>query len=137
MGAYALKTGQGWTYNDGIDFTVKAGELRSTNGAALVEYVTQKGEEPPDHTHPSEDEMFYVMDGALTFRCGDQTFDLEAGDFVFLPRGVEHGYTLRSDGSIRLLVVTAPPRERSEGWGGFVGGFEADGQLVARPPHLE
>jgi quercetin dioxygenase-like cupin family protein len=130
---YALRPGEGWTYNIGIDFTVKAGELRSTNGAAVIEYVTKRGEEPPDHTHPTEDEMFYVLVGELTFRCGDAAFDVGAGGFVVLPHGVEHGYTMRSEGPIRLLVVTAPPREQSEDWGGFVGGFEADGQLVARP----
>jgi hypothetical protein len=27
MRPYALKAGEGWTYHDGIDFTVKAGEL--------------------------------------------------------------------------------------------------------------
>src|ERR1700730_18387750 len=106
MGPYALKSGEGWTYNAGIDFTVKAGEFRSTNGAAFFEYLTRKGEEPPDHTHPSEDEMFYVVEGELTFRCGEQAFDVGPGGFVFLPRGIEHGYTMRSDGPIRLLVVT-------------------------------
>jgi quercetin dioxygenase-like cupin family protein len=133
MGPYALKPGEGWTYNDGIDFTVKAGELQSTNGAAFIEYVTRKGEEPPDHTHPSEDEMFYVLEGELTFRCGEQSFDVEAGGFVFLPRGIRHGYTMRSNGPIRLLVVTAPPREPSESWDGFVSSFESNGQLVAQP----
>jgi quercetin dioxygenase-like cupin family protein len=121
------------TYNEGIDFTVKAGELRSTNGAAVIEYVTKQGEEPPDHTHPTEDEMFYVLEGELTFRCGDEAFEVEAGGFVFLPRGVAHGYTMRSQGPIRLLVVTAPPREPNESWDGFVGGFESTGRLVARP----
>ncbi|MDQ2825781.1 MAG: cupin domain-containing protein [Actinomycetota bacterium] len=130
MEPYALPPGDGRTYNDGIDFTVKAGELRSTNGAAVIEYVTRQGEEPPDHTHPTEDEMFYVLTGELTFRCGDRSFDVGAGGFVFLPHGVEHGYTMRSTGPIRLLVVTAPPREPSESWGGFVAGFEENGQPV-------
>jgi D-aminopeptidase len=71
MGPYALKPGEGWTYNDGIQFTVKAGELQSTNGAAFIEYLTRKGEEPPDHTHPSEDEMFYVLEGVE--RCDERT----------------------------------------------------------------
>lgn len=133
MKAYALQSGQGWTYRDGIDFTVKAGERQTTNGAAVIEYHTREGEEPPEHSHPTEDEMFYVLEGALTFRCGNQSFEVESGGFVFLPRGVEHGYTIRSDGPVRLLVVTAPPRDRSDGWGGFVGDFESRGELVGEP----
>ncbi|HCG00178.1 MAG TPA: hypothetical protein DEV93_06490 [Chloroflexi bacterium] len=65
--------------------------------------------------------------------CGEQTFDVEEGGFVFLPRGIPHDYRIRSDGPVRLLVVTAPPREPGEGWGGFVGGFEADGDVVSQP----
>jgi quercetin dioxygenase-like cupin family protein len=133
MESYALKAGEGWTYQYGIPFTVKAGELETTNGAAVTEYTTRKGEEPKDHTHQTEDEMFYVLDGALTFRCGDRAYDLEAGGFVFLPRGLKHGYTIRSDGDVRLLVVTAPQREPSQSWKGFVADFEADGELSSRP----
>lgn len=124
MVAYALKRGEGRRYRQGIDFTLKAGERETTNGAAVIEYVARKGEEPPDHVHPTEDEMFYVLEGAITFQCGDQTFDLDAGGFVFLPRGVPHGYTIRSNGAVRLLAVTAPPRELGPGWSEFVGDLE-------------
>jgi quercetin dioxygenase-like cupin family protein len=124
--AYSLKRGEGATHNLGIDFTVKASERQTTNGAAVFEYVTRKGEEPDAHTHPTEDEMFYVLDGGLMFHCGDQSFAAEAGGFVFLPHGVQHGYTVRSDGPVRLLVITAPPRERGQGWG-FVADLESGG----------
>ena len=132
---YSLKAGEGWTYRFGIDFTVKIGEVEEGSGAAVLEYATRKGEEPPDHTHMSEDEMFYVLEGAVTFRCGDETFDLEKGGFIFLPRGIEHGYTLQSEGPVRLLVVTSPVREGIlGGWGGFVSDMElGQGELIAKP----
>src|SRR3954454_21068482 len=115
---YALTAGEGWTYRFEIDFSVKAGEVPEGSGAAFLEYVTKQGEEPPDHTHPTEDELFYVLEGAVTFRCGGEGFDLEPGGFVFLPRGIEHGCTIRSEGPVRLLAVTAPVREgASGGWG--------------------
>lgn len=133
MEAYALQRGRGRTYLNGIDFTVKAGEHHTTNGAAFIEYTTKMGEEPPDHTHPTEDEMFYVLEGDLTFKCGDQTFDVDEGGFVFLPRGVEHGYAIRSGGAVRLIVVTAPPRQPSESWGGFVADLEVNGDIVGEP----
>ena len=136
---YALKAGEGWTYRFGIDFTLKASEVQDGHGAALLEYVTKKGEEPPNHTHRTEDEMFYVLEGAITFQCGDKTFDLEKGGFVFLPAGVKHGYTIRSEEPVRLLVVTAPVRDSSnKGWGGFVADMETcQGELIAKPPHSE
>lgn len=123
--AYSLERGEGTIHNLGIDFIVKAGERLTTNGAAVFEYVTRKGEEPEEHSHPTEDEMFYVLDGRLTFRCEDKSFEVDTGGFVFLPSGRTHGYTIRSDGPVRLLVITAPPRQRGNGWGGFVADVES------------
>jgi quercetin dioxygenase-like cupin family protein len=132
---YALNAGEGWTYNYGIDFTVKAGELGRGGRLAFVEYTTRNGEEPPDHTHGTEDEIFYVLQGDLTFRCGVYQFDLSDGGFIFLPRGIEHGYRINGNREVRLLAVTAPAQEDAEGgWGGFVAGFEAQGELRGTPP---
>jgi quercetin dioxygenase-like cupin family protein len=132
---YALKAGAGWTYRFGIDFTVKAGEIQPGSGAAFLEYVTKKGEEPSDHTHATEDELFYVLEGAVAFRCGDETFELEQGGFIFLPRGLKHGYTILSEEPVRLIVVTYPVREGvGGGWGGFVADLESgQGDLIAKP----
>jgi len=131
---YSLKSGEGWTYRYGIPFTVKSGELNPGRGAAFTEYTTRKGEEPPDHTHPTEDEIFYVIEGELTFRCGGEPFDVSAGGFMYLPQGIKHGYTIRSEGPVRLLVVTFPAREASgEGWGGFIADLEQQGELIAVP----
>ena len=132
---YALRPGEGWTYRYGVDFTVKVGELGQGRRLTFVEYDTRAGEEPPDHTHPTEDEVFYVLQGAVSFRCGDETFDVEDGGFVFLPRGIEHGYRIRSDRQVRLLVVTAPaPEEGTPGWDGFLADVERQGELRASPP---
>src|SRR5690242_8231494 len=125
MKPYALKAGEGWLYRFGIDFTVKAGEIDDSNGAAVLEYITRKGEEPPMHTHPTEDEMFYVLEGDITFQCGENIFDLEKGGFIFLPAGIEHGYTIRGEEQVRLLVVTAPLRQKEGGWRGFVADLES------------
>lgn len=131
MKPYALKSGEGRTYRYGIDFTVKAGELHPGRGASFTEYTTRQGEEPPDHTHATEDEIFYVLQGELTFRCGDEFFDVGDGGFVYLPQGIEHGYTIRSEGDVRLLVVAFPTRTASgEGWGGFIADVERDGEAV-------
>ena len=134
---YALKAGDGWLYRFGIDFTLKASEIHNGNGAKFMEYVTGKGEEPPGHTHRTEDEMFYVLEGAITFQCSEETFDLEKGGFIFLPAGIQHGSTIRSEDPVRLIVVTAPPRsEGNGGWGGFVADLESgQGELIAKPPH--
>jgi len=135
---YALKAGEGWTYRFGIDFTVKASEIQSGSSAAFLEYATKKGEEPPSHTHETENEMFYVLEGAITFQCGKETFDLAKGGFIFLPRGIEHSYIIQGEGPVRLIVVTSPVRVgESGGWKGFVADMElGQGELIAKPEHV-
>ena len=136
---YALGNGQGWTYRQyGVDFAIKIAELGQARRLAVAEYTARGGEEPPDHTHATEDEMFYVLGGVITFRCGDQTFDLEEGGFVFLPRGIEHGYAIPDGGEVRLLVITSPAPEGASpaGWGGFLADVESQGEPRAAPSGL-
>ena len=134
---YALSAGEGWTYRFGIDFTVKSSEIQPGSGVAVLEYTTKKGEEPSRHTHQTEDEIFYVLEGAITFHCGEEDFDLEQGGFIFLPRGIKHGYTIKNNDPVRLLVITSPVREQiSGGWQGFVSDMElGQGELIGTPKH--
>lgn len=60
------------------------------------------------HVHHQEDEGLYLLDGALTAVVGEETFELAAGDFVFMPRGVPHSLTNRSDPPARFVFVSTP-----------------------------
>ncbi len=42
------------------------------------------------HHHEAEDEMFFVLRGSLTMRLPDKEVLVEEGEFVIVPRGVEH-----------------------------------------------
>jgi mannose-6-phosphate isomerase-like protein (cupin superfamily) len=42
------------------------------------------------HHHEHEDEMFLVHRGTLTIEFRDRTVTLRAGEFLVVPRGVEH-----------------------------------------------
>ncbi|HEU4642502.1 MAG TPA: cupin domain-containing protein [Gemmatimonadaceae bacterium] len=42
------------------------------------------------HHHEHEDEMFLVHRGRLRLEFRDHVVELSAGDFVIVPRGVEH-----------------------------------------------
>jgi hypothetical protein len=43
----------------------------------------------------------------LTFRVGGRTIEAEPGDYVWLPRGVEHSFALKT-AQARALVFFAP-----------------------------
>jgi mannose-6-phosphate isomerase-like protein (cupin superfamily) len=42
------------------------------------------------HKHEAEDELFLVVKGRLRIRLRDGEINLEEGEFVIIPRGVEH-----------------------------------------------
>jgi len=42
------------------------------------------------HRHDNEDEMFMVLKGSFRLELRDRTIELNEGEFVIVPRGVDH-----------------------------------------------
>lgn len=99
-------------YNGSLMTFLASGE--DTQGQfALLEIAGRKGNVPPPHIHRREDEVFYVLEGELTVSVGDRTIKATAGTMVFLPRNVPHSFTIDSEQS-RMLVLLSPAG--FEGW---------------------
>ena len=56
---------------------------------SFVKLVKLKGEFVW-HMHENEDEMFLVVKGILLIRFRDKDVSLDEGEFLIIPRGVEH-----------------------------------------------
>ena len=54
-----------------------------------VKLVKFQGEFPWHH-HENEDEMFMALKGSFRIEFRDKTVELQTGEFVIVPRGVEH-----------------------------------------------
>ena len=61
------------------------GEINET----YVKLAKLKGEFPW-HTHKDEDEMFYIVQGELLLRFRGRDVYLKPGEFIIVPKGVEH-----------------------------------------------
>jgi quercetin dioxygenase-like cupin family protein len=72
--------------------------------------------ETPYHLHHTEDEAFYVVEGELTVICDGEKIIAGPGSYVFLPRGVPHGFRNSGDKSSKVLIHVIPGGEV-----GFVG----------------
>ncbi len=57
------------------------------------------------HQHENEDEMFLVLDGSMKVRFRDKTVQLERGEFIIVPRGVEH----KPDAEVLCQVLLFEP----------------------------
>ena len=55
------------------------------------------------HHHEAEDELFLVLEGALTIHLRDKSVHLEPGEFFIVPRGVEHKPVANSEAAVLLF----------------------------------
>ena len=135
ISALAGLKGRAWT-KTGKGFKVKAGEGRihghiqlkgvnsnvldvkvsgsDTEGALAIFEQTSlsQGKGTPQHIHLTQDEVFYVLEGAYIFKVGDEKFSLTVGDSIFLPRGVPHAWTQVSEKG--KMTVTVQPAGKLE-----------------------
>lgn len=54
------------------------------------------------HKHDDEDELFLVIQGALSIQFRERTVQIEEGEFIIVPRGIEH--CPRADSEVHVLV---------------------------------
>ena len=55
------------------------------------------------HHHENEDEMFLVVKGRLLIKLRDQDIWLDEGEFVVIPKGVEHKPVAEQEVYVMLL----------------------------------
>jgi quercetin dioxygenase-like cupin family protein len=73
------------------------------------------GKPPPAHFHPSQDEHFEVLEGALKVRVDGEERDLRQGETIDIPRGTKHQMWNPNDDPARVLWQTSPAG-RTEQW---------------------
>jgi quercetin dioxygenase-like cupin family protein len=92
----------------GVLVTVKV-KAEATDGAySVFEDMIPPGAGPVPHTHTKEDESIFVIEGELRAWLGGEQYDVTAGDFIHMPRGVQHSFKNVSDKPTRLLLSYTP-----------------------------
>ena len=59
------------------------------------------------HHHENEDELFLVVRGSFRMEFRDRAVELNAGEFLIVPRGVEHRPVAESEVEVLLFEPTA------------------------------
>jgi mannose-6-phosphate isomerase-like protein (cupin superfamily) len=60
------------------------------------------------HLHREEDEAWYVLEGRLGFRVGDDEVEAGPGEGVLVPSGTPHSYWNAAAVPTRYLLVMGP-----------------------------
>ncbi len=55
------------------------------------------------HKHDHEDELFFVVKGQFNMEYRDKTVEIKAGEFVIVPRGVEHRPVAEQEVAVMLF----------------------------------
>ncbi len=71
----------------------------------VLEMTLPVGSSAPLHVHDALDDTWYILDGEMVVRCGDDTQRVGAGHWVSMPRGVPHTFRVVGDHEARILLV--------------------------------
>jgi mannose-6-phosphate isomerase-like protein (cupin superfamily) len=79
----------------------------------LVEWRDPGGHPAPrwistPHVHHDDDEAWYVLEGVLHVRLGDEEHDVPAGGAALAPRGVPHAYANATAEPLRYVLALTP-----------------------------
>lgn len=55
------------------------------------------------HHHDQEDELFYVVKGSFDMEFRDKTVTIHEGEFIVVPRGVEHRPNAKEEVQVMLF----------------------------------
>jgi mannose-6-phosphate isomerase-like protein (cupin superfamily) len=99
--------GQAWWFLGNL-VTVKAAGAQTRGRLTVVEFLNPPGFAPPLHRHLEEDEMFYLLSGTARIHCGTDDLTAGPGDFVLLPAGLPHTFTVGPDEPLHCLQITTP-----------------------------
>jgi len=120
-GPLVVKPGEGRTYPLGLMRAVfKADGAETAGGYSVSEWILEpKSPGPGAHAHESEDDLFYIIEGTVTFILDGIAHEAPAGSFVLAPAGVRHDFENRTFKPARMLNF-------------YTGEFERDMPMIAQ-----
>jgi quercetin dioxygenase-like cupin family protein len=99
--------------------TIHLSQKQNADAISLIEHHMARDFAVPLHVHAGEDENFYVLEGEVRFRVGDELRTLGGGEAMSVGGGLPHSFRVVSD-EARFLTVTT-------------GGFEEMVRSLSRP----
>ncbi|AVP99964.1 cupin domain-containing protein [Ahniella affigens] len=103
-----------------LDAIFKADGAESANRYSISEWWLEPRTRGPGAHRHDEDDVFYVLEGTMSFLLADRWIDADRGTLVLVPGGTVHDFENRSDVRAGVLNVSVP------------GGFEPEMPAIAQ-----
>ena len=109
-GVIVLRPGEGRQYSCGPMRSVflADGEETEDRYSVSIWRVDPRKPGPGAHRHEANDELFYVIEGTMTFLVGDRHIDAPRDTFLRIPAGVTHDFENRTAHPASALNVFIP-----------------------------
>ena len=88
-------------------FALLATGERTAGSYSMFEQLMPRGPAAASHVHRDMDEIFYVLEGDVTFLLDDRIAPVRKGGMTFVPRGTVHGFRIDSEVA-RVLNIYTP-----------------------------
>ncbi len=107
--AVVLRPGEGRPYPMGRIAAVFKADGGETAGRYSISewWLEPHTQGPGAHSHP-EDDIFYVIEGTMSFLVDARWLDAPRGSFVLVPAGATHDFENRTDARAGLLNFSVP-----------------------------
>lgn len=117
-----LAAGEGRIYNCGTMTAIfKADENETKEKYSISEWwLAPNADGPGAHSHEENDEVFYVVEGRVSFLVNDQWVTAEKGTFLRIPAKTIHDFRNETDQAAGVLNFFIP------------GGFERNMPSIVR-----
>jgi mannose-6-phosphate isomerase-like protein (cupin superfamily) len=109
-----------------IQAVFKADDSETASAYSVSEWWLEPNTTGPGPHHHPDDDVFYVLEGTMSFLVSDRWVDAPRGSFVLVPGGATHDFQNRSAERAGVLNFSCP--------GGFEGNMPGIVEWFAENP---
>lgn len=105
-----LEQGEGRSYNMGAMQAIFLADEEETDAQYSVSqwWLDPNSEGPGAHLHEDNDEVFYVLEGTMSFLAGEKWVDAKKGTFLRIPSKTLHDFANRTSERAGVLNFYIP-----------------------------
>lgn len=81
--------------------------VATTSNLQVVVMSLYAGQELGVEVHRNNEQLVHVLEGTVTVFIGQQVHELQAGDAIIIPMGVEHNVIAETE--VQLYTIYSPP----------------------------